>query len=382
MDDNSILYSIPYILVGFLLFILYLLEKRAKYNNKSTKKYNYIALILLIVFIGLRGHVYTDFINYYPFYKQIPPIYELSINNITTNVEIGYYIYTSLLKAIIPEYHTWVFINSLIDILLLYYFFKKYTQSAILTFLLFLAYWGLTIEFNLFRNIKSFLLFLISFKYLTNGKFTPYLILNLLGFLFHSSSLVYILLYPIFRLKLKKTVIIIIIFIINILYFSNVFITSLVLKIAPQLLDGHFVEKLYNHISNSSEIGLTFGYVERTFEIFLFLFLGNKIKKQLPEYNVFFNIALVYYCVYLLFSDISIFTQRFPLLFVVGYWILLSNIFFIKFPLKKIYTFLIIIFAFYRLYATNTTIVSKYDNLLWGIESYENRRSSCYSFMN
>ena len=70
--------AIPYIIVCIVLFYLYLNEN-GTFHVFSEKKAQNIAFILLLVFIGLRGHIYSDFIQYYRFFEQLPNLFELDI---------------------------------------------------------------------------------------------------------------------------------------------------------------------------------------------------------------------------------------------------------------------------------------------------------------
>ena len=153
--------AIPYIIVCIVLFYLYLNEN-GTFHVFSEKKAQNIAFILLLVFIGLRGHIYSDFIQYYRFFEQLPNLFELDIYFFSDwYFEPGYVLYSSILKTILPNYFAWVFVNTLIDLLIFRHVFKEYTSSQILPFIFFIAFNGLFVEFNLYRNVKSIELFLL-----------------------------------------------------------------------------------------------------------------------------------------------------------------------------------------------------------------------------
>ena len=105
--------------------------------------------------------------------------------------EFGFLVYSSLIKTLFENYHIWIFINTFIDLAVLYLIFKRYSSSIILSFLFFVVYMGLTIEFNLFRNSKSIILFLLSIKYLLMRKSFPYFFLNILGCTLHLSAFIF-----------------------------------------------------------------------------------------------------------------------------------------------------------------------------------------------
>ena len=146
-------------------------------------------------------------INYYIFFENLPNLFNLTPSSFTDwYFEPGFTLYSSLVKTIIPNYFGWVFINTLIDLCVFNYVFKRYTDSSILPLLFFLAFNGLYIEFNLYRNIKAIDLFLLSLPYLEKKKPIPYMLLNICGMTFHMSSAVYLPLYFIINREIPKIV--------------------------------------------------------------------------------------------------------------------------------------------------------------------------------
>ena len=104
MPLNSVLYAIPYIIIFGTLWFLYLNEVGRIKNGLSPKHSRNLAFSLLLVFIGLRGHLYSDFISYYPFFENLPTINKLN-DIFQGNFEPGFVIYSSVLKTIIPNYN-------------------------------------------------------------------------------------------------------------------------------------------------------------------------------------------------------------------------------------------------------------------------------------
>ena len=71
-------YSVPYLLLSLSLLFLSLNEL-GKLHVIDKKNSRYIAFILMLFFIGFRGHIKTDFINYYPYFNNLPIITDLKI---------------------------------------------------------------------------------------------------------------------------------------------------------------------------------------------------------------------------------------------------------------------------------------------------------------
>lgn len=114
----GIQYSIPYLLAAGVLFFLYLIEDR-KLRFLTRKTAIFTAYLFLWLFIGLRGHIMSDFISYYPYFEEYPDIFSLNAKSLLNNFEPGFNIYTALFKTFCGNYFAWVAFNTLIDLLVL-----------------------------------------------------------------------------------------------------------------------------------------------------------------------------------------------------------------------------------------------------------------------
>lgn len=376
--------AIPYLLVAITLFFLYLCECRKIRCGISKKTAQRISFVVLLIFMGCRGHIYSDFISYYPFYNNLSDIFHITKYTFTDNLfEPGYIIYSSILKTIFPDYFVWVFISTLIDLLVFNYIFKRYSSSKILSFIFFLAFNGLLIEFNLYRNIKAIDLFLLSLPYLEKRKMVPYMLLNMLGITFHSSSIVYIPLYFILKkeippiIKWGGIVVANAIFLLKISIISD-FVNSLSIFQAMS-----FMDKLTGHVENSEAAQtISFGYIERTFSILVFTLLYNKLVQQRKSNIIFYNCFWLYYISFLCFYEVQVLVERIPTLFMFSYWILYPNVISLRFKLRQIVNAISIFIVYLKIFTTNTIPPAKYDNILFGVDSYENKRYIYESFNN
>ena len=378
MPLYSFLYSIPYIIVFWLLWFLYLNEKGRIKNGLSPQIAGILVFFIMLIFIGLRGHVYSDFVSYYPFFSDIPTINKL--DNIFQGLfEPGFVIYTSILKTIAPNYFAWIFINTLIDLLVFRFVFKRYTHSLILPFIFFMAYQGLIIEFNLYRNAKAIDLFLLSLPYLQQRKILPYMLLNALGFTFHISAVIYLPLYFVLHREFPRWFVWSMLILANVIFFGNIhFILDLINNIG--IFDNEdMIKKLIQYQSTDKEYGFSFGYFERTGSILICTILYNKLIKQNPANLIFYNIALFYYLSFILFSDVAVFAERIPVLFIFSYWILFSNVVVLRYKFRRIIMSYLIIISLFKV-TGSLNLMCYYDNLLWGIQSYQERKANADFF--
>lgn len=80
--------------------------------------------------------------------------------------EKGFILYSILIKSLFSNYFIWVFIGSLLDLIVIHKIITKNTNYYILAVIMFILFGGLTIEFNLYRNSKAIICFLLSINYL------------------------------------------------------------------------------------------------------------------------------------------------------------------------------------------------------------------------
>lgn len=367
----SIMTSIPYITVLIFLFITAFLEKNLK--GRQLWFVRITVLFILILFLGLRGFIGTDFTNYYGLFKNIDD----EAGSITDfNFEIGFLWLTYFLKWIWNNYHFYIFSLTLIHLIPFSVFFVRRTRNLSLAFIFFLGFRGLIFEFNLLQNTLSILFFILSFPYLEKKKYFRFILLNLLGASFHLSSLLYISLIFFLNKRFKLKVHITLLFIGNCIYFLK---PDLIIEGVLGLIEsgsginiGQYISYFYNDVSAK----LTFGYLERIITISIILVNKKAIEQKLLGANIFINMATIYNIVMLLFSSVYVLYDRLSLLFIISYWFLIPHIILNDLIKKRIYiTILMLLICFTKLTISTQDSVMRYNNLIFKIESYNERYS-------
>lgn len=361
-------FALPYIIVAILLLFFYLGEI-GKIKGLSAKVAVNSAYLLMLLFVGLRGFVLTDFVNYFPLFQRIPVISKLQSFNFFA-IEPGFVIYTSIVKTLGFNYFGWVFINTFIDFLVFRHFFKLYSPSQVLPLICMMAFNGILIEFNLYRNIKAIELFLLSFPFLLKRKFIPYLILNLIGLSFHNSAIIYLPLYFILTIRLNKMVVWGLIAVANIIFLCRISVISNIVNSISimEVLNGY--DKLMTYSSIDQAKGLSIGFLERTFSIFTFTLLRDKLIHKHHYYNSIYNCYLIYYLCFLIFYEVPVFLQRIPILFVFSYWILYPSVIYIHYRWRKVINFAITILLALKIYTSHTDPYYQYQNILLSDVNY------------
>ncbi len=376
-------YSLPYLAV-FLILLFLAFNEIGRLHVVSKKNSRIIAFLLMLFFIGLRGHLMTDFISYYPFFEHLPIITELTINYLDKlRFEPGFVIYSSLVKTILSDYYAWVFVNTLLDLLVLYYISRRFCLSTALLFIALLVYWGFEIEINLYRNSKALMLFLLSLPYLLNRSIVPYMTLNLLGCLFHISAIVYLPLYFVLDREIPKAWVWGLFFFSNVVFFLGVSLSSY-LQSLTTFVDGILgSDDLSSKATSWQEnkhygegYGFSLGYFERLFFFVLFTLQYQKLIVQRTSNRIFYNAFVIFYFLFHTLSPISgEIMRRMSILFAFSYWFLISN-YLCQLRLRHSLSFAIVLLCFMKFGISTANLSMKYENILLGgsTDNYQERR--------
>lgn len=371
MPIVSYIHSIPYVGILSVLILLGCIQLLYNRNDIINKGLKESAYIILLIFLGLRGFIMTDYYHYYPYFVN------LTLG--TGEYEPFFNLYTYLIKSVYDNYHIYIFINTYIDLLLIHTFLNRYSANRfhIFSLAVFFVFYGLVFEVNLLRNFKALLLFLLSIKYIEERKPIKYFILNIIGLMFHWSSLCFLPLYFFIHKKINLKLIFALWLIGNAIFLLDIGFLKSAIAVTGNLLGGVYKEKIDFYINSQiygKSLTISFGYIERILTcviIFLFYDKLTKEKKNIIFINSFFIFILLSLYLY----ETQIILTRVCALFAFSYWILWSKIFEnLKHSNKLVFLILFSAILVAKCAKSNNNIFYKYDNLIWGIESYEERK--------
>lgn len=371
--------SFPYLIFIFCYILLALVDLRYGQDADVRKKVRYGCIALFLFFIGLRGFIGTDWYSYYYIFGKTPRIFEGIADYALTDrsFEPGYLFYSSFFKTIIPDYHFFVFASALIDVLILDFFLRKYVSYYALGFLVFFVFEGLGLS-DLLRNVRGLTFFLLSLPYLEQRKPLPYFSLNLFGLLFHASSILYLPLYFVLHKAWPRKMLIAIFILGNLFFFAHAGIVKPIIMTVTDLLGGkytllaeNYLEGVFGEVSK----GLSIGYLERIFTCLLVIVFYNKLIGLRASNRLFINLYMLYFASYFFFADVAVIAIRLALLFICSYWVLWPALYQVMIIQSNRRLFLAFIFVFALLKINGITHgpLWRYDNLLWGVQSYDER---------
>lgn len=339
------------------------------------------SLLLLILFFGLRGYIGYDWYSYKPNFDKMVTIGELLKGNtqvLHSGYELGFQIYTSFIKTLTNNYFIYNFINVSVDFIILYFVIKRFSKYPILSLLLFFGIYGVALEIDMIRNAKSIMLFLLSIKYIEERKILNFGVLNILGILFHYSSILYLPMYFILNVKWNKKFILFLFILGNIYYLSDIRIVMRIIKEYNTFLPTGIGAKLSGYFSIiplDFPLGFSLYYFERVIMFLLCWFVSDNLKNK--KYgNIMLNSLYISIFFFLYLSEFSIVAMRFGLLFIYSYWFILPMLLEI-YPKLPIFIVAIAI-SLFRLnnqinFVGNREVYS-YQNILINGDSEENQR--------
>lgn len=339
------------------------------------------SLLLLILFFGLRGYIGYDWYSYKPNFDKMVTIGELLKGNtqvLHSGYELGFQIYTSFIKTLTNNYFIYNFINVSVDFIILYFVIKRFSKYPILSLLLFFGIYGVALEIDMIRNAKSIMLFLLSIKYIEERKILNFGVLNILGILFHYSSIFYLPMYFILNAKWNKKFILFLFILGNIYYLSDIRIVMRIIKEYNTFLPTGIGAKLSGYFSIiplDFPLGFSLYYFERVIMFLLCWFVSDNLKNK--KYgNIMLNSLYISIFFFLYLSEFSIVAMRFGLLFIYSYWFILPVLLEI-YPKLPIFIVAIAI-SLFRLnnqinFVGNREVYS-YQNILINGDSEENQR--------
>ena len=385
----SYCYSIPYIILLGILVFLYFNEQRY-IRVISIRSARLFAVLVLLFFFGCQCFVWNDWVNYYPYYTHLPSsIHQLFKTKIdfpyfrvyNQDFEIGFVLYSFLIKLFGFDYFGWVFLNSLVDFIVLYVIFKRYSHSVVLSFVAFLIFDGLSFEFNLFRNSKAILLFLLSIPYGMQRQLCFYVLLNSIGAMFHLSSLLYIPCYwCLFReIHLKWMWVIFVLS--NILFIAGtVFVTDSISHVFSMLFSGIGVvmEKVERYTTTHLRASAIFSwtYLLRSILMLYVLLNFSKLRRQRGTNLLFINSLLLYVSAANIFSSIGVLYVRVTALFSFAAWIMIVNSIYLQVNrVRQLLVVLFVLIAGVKIAGESSPIMLIYRNVFWSNTDYnQNKR--------
>lgn len=371
-------YAFPYVLFISSFFIFQYLPKAIG----RTEQYYYprlYVLFSLLIFLGCRGFIATDWISYYPFYQETPSIFNDKAFNFIQSWpwEKGFLLLTCVIKSFAPNFFAYQFVLFAIDLIIIDKIICEYVDSKyyVIAYISFFVFQGFVMEVNLLRNAQAIMLFLLSIKYVREKKIFKYILLNCFGVLFHTSSVFYLPLYFVLNHRFSKKFLLIAFFLGNIIMLAHIsWLTGLLQNILPMLGQSRLASMITSYqilTGKANATSLGFGFIERTGIYLIALHFQPLFFKRNEKILPFLNMQYFFCFTYLYLSEFFIFTQRISMLFTFSYWIVLPAIYGkLRSDGKKIFLLFFILYCVLKMLVQCDEPIFKYRNALFDENNY------------
>lgn len=370
------IYAIPYLLlVAFLGFLAFVYDSQEEESARTFL--SVIALYTLIIFFGFRGFCFYDWNSYYPEFQafQFRELIELPIDK--WRFEPGFQLLMTGCKAIIDNYHVFVFVCTCINTALLMNFLRKRVDNIPLALVVCICMNGIILFTDLMRNSISILIFMNTLGYLKERRAIPYFLLNLLGMTFHLSSAAFLPLYFVLHRRWPKWLYFGLFLAGNAIYLLHIPIFLAIASVFLGFVNPDLQWKVheYTELMANEEFRLSIGYIERLLTGCLVFVYIDKLREQREDSNIFINSILLYLTMFFFFSEFKTISTRVSMLFTYGYWIIWIDLIkcFSHAGNRRLFVTFLSIYCLFKMYGTTNYIIARYDNVLFGAQSYNER---------
>lgn len=285
-------------------------------TSNVQKKQKSIIFILLtfvgIVLITFRGNLGSDTANYLSFIRHIE---SWNIKKYLLHFEPLFIYFVLLTKSLINSHLFVFFTTATLSLFLISDSVKKISPNPLLSLVIFLSSYFLSLEFNQIRQGISIGFFIYSLEFLFQKAYLKYYLIILIGCFFHS-SLFLCLLVPLIPRKTETRVVLFFVFVSFIFVFIPLPLSSVVKLVAP-FVPSMVSDKLLYYILSKYAVKVGFSLVQSWY--ILIIFIGCYYARLLNDtkFEFLFNLFVAGVCLNFLFNSVSVMLRlSYPLLFV------------------------------------------------------------------
>ena len=190
----------------FIICVIYFGLKMFKLK-KSDDVFLILAFICLFVILAIRKEE-SDLIEYLRFFNIIGNLNFAEVINYG-RFEIFYLIYNKIIALIFFNDRFFIVVTSIITLIGPYLFIRKYSKNYLLSIILFIALGLFHYSFYILRQAIAITFIVLSIDYIKQKKIFQFALFVIIASLFHTSSLIFLIAYPICNIKNMKVKVII-----------------------------------------------------------------------------------------------------------------------------------------------------------------------------
>ena len=305
-----------YLILALITIVLILFDSYSKsIKNISISKILSIFLICILFLVsafrtssvGADTKIYLD---YYEIIRNNTLFY--SLNNLTF-LESGYIIFNKLVSIFTTNFNSITFFNSLLVLFSLYKLIKNQSKDALLSIFLFITFGFYQSTFNIARSCFAVFVGYEAIDKFDNNKKIKGILLFILAFLFHKSSIILLLIPILSKFKFKKKYIKYYVLLIIILFYGLEFLMPIL---------NTLIQNDYSYyLARKNE-----GVVEKIFLLIVHLGLFIPCSFLIKDKNNYVKNNKRYYIFILLETLFYLFSIKYTLFLRVAYIFAMYNI--------------------------------------------------------
>ncbi len=190
-------------------FALVRSDNSVKSGKKTNLKSNYIFIttILLILIFGLRNpEMGNDLKGYLPSFDRLNLFSWKEIFKLHDflNYEYGYIIFNKLVGSVFCNRQFFLFVCAAVSIIPIGYTIYKHSDYPLDSWFVYLGLPVFLLTFSGLRQAIAIGITTLSYNFIKQKKLVRFIFIILLASLFHSSALVFLLAYPVYRIRFGK----------------------------------------------------------------------------------------------------------------------------------------------------------------------------------
>jgi hypothetical protein len=308
----------------------------------------------------MRYGVGTDFFSYLSIWNGIKTF------NVSMNVGYGYlekgFLYAcALLKYLNTSDFLFFSFYAFITLYFLFRGLKNLHYNLSIGIFFYFCSFYFSYLFNAMRQAVAMSFFIFSIKYLFNKQYILYLLINVIGSLFHSSGYFYIIILPlVFRLKKHSDILTIFSLLIGLICYMFNFVDSLFFIIMRLIGNKAFLTVYFKSFNSTTSL---IQLISRLYLFCLMYYLTKKYKNNTTLIFCYYMI-LISFVLYLVFYNYNMLSTRINMAFrILEVIAILEAIKSTKYKKNRIIYFLLLLLPYTLQFITNITLKDNYYNI-------------------
>ena len=193
----------PYFLLLGLPAFFSLFREKKKTENKASMFSLDVFFLIFLAILSLRSYqVGVDLKNYLYFFNQVQGVGFIDL--FSRYLEPGYFVLAKLTQIFTKNFQVLIALISFLTVIPLWKMYRKESENAYLTVILFATVAPFTVYFSGLRQILAVTLGIPAYYYTKKKKLVQFVLTVGLAFIFHQSALLLFILYPLYHIKLNK----------------------------------------------------------------------------------------------------------------------------------------------------------------------------------